>query len=125
MRWRWSVGGGQLGLWLFEPFGSFEFFGYFFGNWRFGRASARFLIFAMARYEHLPIYKAALDLTVHLEKLVAGFSRHHKYTLGTEMREGDVKIDRLLPFSRTPCQSNSEHVPCGSLRKYGGHHPSE
>ena len=35
----------------------------------------------MARYEHLPIYKAALDLTVHLEKLVAGFSRYHKYTI--------------------------------------------
>jgi len=34
----------------------------------------------MARYEHLPIYKAALDLTVHLEKLVAGLSRDH---LGT------------------------------------------
>jgi hypothetical protein len=42
----------------------------------------------MARYEHLPIYKAALDLTVHLEKLVAGFSRYHKYTLGSEMCEG-------------------------------------
>jgi hypothetical protein len=41
----------------------------------------------MARYEHLPIYKSALDLTVHLEKLVAGFSRYHKYTLGTELRE--------------------------------------
>jgi len=37
----------------------------------------------MARYEHLPIYKAPLDLTVHMEKLVAGFSRYHKYTLGT------------------------------------------
>lgn len=42
----------------------------------------------MARYEHLPIYKAALDLTVHFEKVVAGFSRYHKYTLGTELREG-------------------------------------
>jgi len=42
----------------------------------------------MARYEHLPIYKSALDLTVHFEKLVAGFSRYHKYTLGTELREG-------------------------------------
>ena len=31
----------------------------------------------MARYEHLPIYKAALDMTVHFEGLVAGFSRHH------------------------------------------------
>ena len=42
----------------------------------------------MARHEHLPIYKAALDMTVHFEKLVAGFSRYHKYTLGTELREG-------------------------------------
>ena len=41
----------------------------------------------MARYEHLPIYKAAPDLTVHFEQVVAGFSRYHKYTLGTELRE--------------------------------------
>ena len=41
----------------------------------------------MARHEHLPIYKAALDMTVHFERLVAGFSRYHKYTLGTELRE--------------------------------------
>jgi hypothetical protein len=40
----------------------------------------------MARYEHLPIYKKALDLAVHFEKTVAGFSRYHKYTLGTELR---------------------------------------
>jgi hypothetical protein len=31
----------------------------------------------MARHEHLPIYKAALDMTVHFETLVAGFSRYH------------------------------------------------
>ena len=46
----------------------------------------------MARYEHLPIYKAALDLTVHFEKVVAGFSRYHKYTLGTELREGSRAV---------------------------------
>ena len=46
----------------------------------------------MARYEHLPIYKAALDLTVHLEQVVAGFSRYHKYTLGTELREGSRAV---------------------------------
>lgn len=46
----------------------------------------------MARYEHLPIYKAALDLTVHLERVVAGFSRYHKYTLGTELREGSRAV---------------------------------
>lgn len=46
----------------------------------------------MARHEHLPIYKAALDMTVHFEKLVAGFSRYHKYTLGTELREGSRAV---------------------------------
>lgn len=46
----------------------------------------------MARYEHLPIYKAALDLTVHLERVVAGFSRYHKYTLGTELRDGSRAV---------------------------------
>ncbi len=40
----------------------------------------------MARYEHLPIFRAAFDLALHLEKLVRGFSRYHKYTLGTELR---------------------------------------
>ena len=36
----------------------------------------------MARYEHLSIYKQA----VYVEKTVANFSRYHKYTLGTELR---------------------------------------
>ena len=34
----------------------------------------------MARQEHLPIYKAALDAAVHFEQVVEGFSRHHKYS---------------------------------------------
>lgn len=52
----------------------------------------------MARHEHLPIYKAALDMTVHFEKLVAGFSRYHKYTLGTELREASRGV--LMPVLR-------------------------
>ncbi len=57
----------------------------------------------MARYEHLPIYKQAMvtsgilphealvhpctaDVAVHFEKIVAGFSCYHKYTLGAELR---------------------------------------
>jgi hypothetical protein len=46
----------------------------------------------MARYEHLPIYKAALSVAVDFEKRVAGFSRYHKYTLGTELRNGSRKV---------------------------------
>ncbi|MBF0177722.1 MAG: four helix bundle protein [Magnetococcales bacterium] len=41
----------------------------------------------MARYEHLPIYKAAFDLAVHMEKIVRGFSRYHKYSLGNVLRD--------------------------------------
>jgi len=40
----------------------------------------------MAQYEHLPIYRAALKLAIHLENVVRGFSRYNKYTLGSEMR---------------------------------------
>ncbi len=42
----------------------------------------------MARYEHLPIYREAYDLTVHIEKVVQNFSRYHKYTLGADLRNG-------------------------------------
>lgn len=42
----------------------------------------------MARTEHLPIYKASYDLCLYLEQVVHGFSRYHKYTLGTDLRNG-------------------------------------
>jgi len=51
----------------------------------------------MARHEHLPIYKAALDLTVNMEKLVAGFSRYFKYALGTVLGcAGSGELAHLL-----------------------------
>jgi len=40
----------------------------------------------MARYEHLPIFKKMLELTVHIEQSVRHFPRYHKYTLGSELR---------------------------------------
>lgn len=42
----------------------------------------------MARYEHLPIYKIAMDLAMYLEQVVRNFSRYHKYTVGSEPRVG-------------------------------------
>ena len=50
----------------------------------------------MARYEHLPIYRDALNLAVHFEKIVAGFSRYHKYTLGTEMRNASRQAVKMV-----------------------------
>ena len=58
----------------------------------------------MARYEHLPIYKQAMDIAVHLwpkvgdlkRKVVAGFSRYHKYTLGSDLRQKSREIVLLI-----------------------------
>lgn len=50
----------------------------------------------MAHYEHLPIYRAALTLAVHLESVVRGFSRYTKYTLGSEMRRQAQTILGLI-----------------------------
>jgi hypothetical protein len=51
----------------------------------------------MARYDHLPIYRTAFDLAVHIEKIVRHFSRYHKYSLGTELRENSRRIlERII-----------------------------
>jgi len=50
----------------------------------------------MARYEHLPIYISAMAVAIHCEKVVAGFSRYHKYTLGTELRNTSREIVNLI-----------------------------
>jgi hypothetical protein len=51
----------------------------------------------VARYEHLPIYRSAFDLAVHIEKIVRNFSRYHKYSLGTELREcSRLVLDRII-----------------------------
>ncbi len=65
----------------------------------------------MARYEHLPIYKQALDVAVHFEKIVAGFSRYHKYTLGTELRNASRGIVSLI------IQANSSHDKAPRLQE--------
>jgi hypothetical protein len=41
----------------------------------------------MAKYDNLPIYKKALELTVYVEDVAKNFSRYHKYTIGTRLRD--------------------------------------
>ncbi len=46
----------------------------------------------MAGYEHLPICRAALAVAVDFERQVAGFSRYHKYMLGTDLRNRSRRV---------------------------------
>jgi len=50
----------------------------------------------VARYEHLPIYRSALQVAIHLEQVVAGFPRYHKYALGSELRSTSREIVGLV-----------------------------
>ncbi len=50
----------------------------------------------MAKYEHLPIYKKAFDLTLYFEKVVTNFSRYHKDTLGTDLRNLSREILKMI-----------------------------
>jgi hypothetical protein len=67
----------------------------------------------MARYDHLPIYKQAMDTAVHFEKVVAGFSRYHKYTLGTELRNKSREVVGQI------VKANSMRDKSASLLKLG------
>jgi hypothetical protein len=50
----------------------------------------------MAQYEHLPIYKKAMDLAVYVEQIVRVFSRYHKYSLGADLRQLSHSVLRLV-----------------------------
>jgi len=54
-----------------------------------------------AAYEGLPIFRAATDLVVYLEIIVRGFSRYHKYTIGSEMRILSYAILELITEANT------------------------
>ena len=52
-------------------------------------------------YENLPVYKKALDLAVYFEIIACNFSRYHKYTVGTELRNLARRIVVLIAKANT------------------------
>lgn len=50
----------------------------------------------MARYEHLPIYKKAMELAVYVQEMVRHFSRYNKYTIGADLRDTSRRILLLV-----------------------------
>ena len=50
----------------------------------------------MAHYEHLPIYRKAMESAIYFENIVRNFSRYNKYNLGAEMRKNSRDIVKLI-----------------------------
>jgi hypothetical protein len=50
----------------------------------------------MAQYEHLPIYREAFDFLIYCEGIVKNFSRYHKYTHGSDLRDTARKVIKLI-----------------------------
>ena len=62
----------------------------------------------MARYEHLPIYKAAMELAIYFEKAVRNFSRYNKYTIGADLRNKSRQIACYI--MRINSMENKKHA---------------
>ncbi len=58
----------------------------------------------MARCEHLPIWRCAMDLALHVETAVAGFPRVHRYAPGAQWRSGTQAILAcVMPSAISSC----------------------
>ncbi|MBI5749111.1 MAG: four helix bundle protein [Nitrospinae bacterium] len=61
----------------------------------------------MAHYENLPIYKRTVELTVYIEQVVRGFSKYHKYTIGSDLRN----LSRSLAVMVIKANSMRDKIP--------------
>ena len=50
----------------------------------------------MAKYYHLKIFKESIDLTIYIEDIVKNFSKYHKYTVGSRLRNISYDITVLI-----------------------------
>lgn len=75
----------------------------------------------MAQYEHLPIYRAALKLAIHLETIVRGFSRYTKYTLG----RGSGRVRMVSSCARGQWHTDGIGFEFGAQTKNPFAHPTE
>ncbi|KPA09676.1 hypothetical protein MHK_010124 [Candidatus Magnetomorum sp. HK-1] len=58
----------------------------------------------MAKYEHLPIYKKAMELSIYTHNMVQKFSRYNKYAIGADIRQETYEIIKLIVRANTEKQ---------------------
>ncbi len=74
----------------------------------------------MARYEHLPIYKKALETAVYLQGVIRNFSRYDKYSVGADLKDLSRQILRLIVrtnSARDKRETLRELVECCEMLK--------
>jgi hypothetical protein len=71
----------------------------------------------MARYEHLPIYKKAMDVAIHVEKIVGNFSRYHMYTLGSELRQKSREVVGAIIRANSKVEKLPSSLSCARSSK--------
>jgi len=57
---------------------------------------------------NLPIFKASLDLTVYVDKIVKNFEKYHKYTFGEDLRVYSKNI--LFLINRANISKDKQRV---------------
>ena len=66
-------------------------------------------------YENLPVYKKSLELTVYFENIVKYFSRYHKYTVGTDVRNLSRQI--LILIAKANIKAGRKEFLVDALKK--------
>lgn len=61
-------------------------------------------------YRRLPLWRDANRNLVEVELAVRGFPRHHKYTLGSDLRRQAMQICRLVARAAQGAQTRAESV---------------
>jgi hypothetical protein len=70
----------------------------------------------MARSEHLPIYKKAMEIALYFEQIVRNFSRYNKYTLGAELRNKSREIAcHIMKVNSPPDKREGLRELCGMV----------
>ena len=70
----------------------------------------------MARYEHLPLYKKAMELVIYLQGTVRNFSRYDKYSIGSDLRDLSREILRMIIRANSLSEKGVQKLSEGSER---------
>ena len=61
-------------------------------------------------YKQLPIWQKSQTLLLEIEKIVRGFSRYHKYSMGLELRQSGLRLCKAIHRALTRKKSKMKLI---------------